>query len=144
MPWGVDSRHARRVLTRVPPLWCQGAITSGWVVSGPEKPLAVFVIRLGGNLAKARPGGSRAAEGPPRASRGALAGGRAAALSGGVGGQVVAGAVTPLLCASALGWRAVCYTVRTPPALPRAGADGPPPGRAILSFRCAITACHFI
>ena len=30
----------------------QGAITQNWSVAGPERPLAVFIIRLGGNLAK--------------------------------------------------------------------------------------------
>ena len=50
----------------------QAAMTSNWVPTGAERPLGVFIIRLGGNLAKL-----------------------AAAL------------VTPLLCASRWGWRAV-------------------------------------
>ncbi len=30
----------------------QGAMTSAWSIAGPERPVAVFIIRLGGNIAK--------------------------------------------------------------------------------------------
>eukprot|EP01052_Picozoa_sp_SAG31_P022920 SAG31_NODE_1850_length_7082_cov_7.264786_3_plen_451_part_00 len=50
----------------------QAAMTSNWVPQGPERPLGVFIIRLGGNLAK-----------------------------------LLASALTPILCASRIGWRAV-------------------------------------
>lgn len=30
----------------------QGAMTSAWSIAGPERPVAVFIIRLGGNVAK--------------------------------------------------------------------------------------------
>ena len=50
----------------------QAALTTNWVPRGPERPLGVFIIRLGGNLAK-----------------------------------LMASGLTPLLCASRFGWRAV-------------------------------------
>lgn len=30
----------------------QGVLTHAWVVAGPERPLAIYIIRLGGNAAK--------------------------------------------------------------------------------------------
>jgi sugar phosphate permease len=50
----------------------QAAMTSSWVPRGPERPLGVFIIRLGGNLAK-----------------------------------LVAAVLTPAICSTKRGWRAV-------------------------------------
>ena len=50
----------------------QAALTTNWVPRGPERPLGIYIIRLGGNIAK-----------------------------------LLASGLTPLLCASRFGWRAV-------------------------------------
>lgn len=50
----------------------QAALTTNWVPRGPERPLGVYIVRLGGNLAK-----------------------------------LLASGLTPLLCSSRFGWRAV-------------------------------------
>ena len=50
----------------------QAALTTNWVPRGPERPLGIYIIRLGGNVAK-----------------------------------LLASGLTPLLCASRFGWRAV-------------------------------------